>query len=93
MKLKTSKAKTPVKAKAKTKHSPMHLFVYFGFNYPHDFIEKIWGTDAIGKHMKEKFNNCYRYHGSFSVMNAFYTDLSLTNQRKLEEWILKNYKG
>lgn len=89
----TTDKKTVKKKTVKTKHSPIHLFVFFGFNYSHDFIQKIWGTDAIGKHMKEKFSNCYRYHGSYSVMNAFYTDLSAPNRRLLEAYILKNYKG
>ncbi len=89
---KAIKAKPKV-AKKTTKFSPIHLFVFFGFNYPHDFIEKVWGTDAIGKHIKEKFNNCYRYHGSYSVMNSFYTELSAPNRRLLEAYILKNYKG
>ena len=83
----------PKVAKKTTKYSPIHLFVFFGFNYPHDFIEKVWGTDNIGKHMKEKFNNCYRFHGSYSVMNAFYSDLSAPNRKLLETYILKNYKG
>ena len=89
---KTAIAKTK-KAKPTQKLSPIHLFVFFGFNYPHDFIEKIWGTDNIGKHMKEKFNNCYRFHGSYSVMNSFYVDLSTPNRKLLEAYILKNYKG
>jgi len=92
--MKTTLKKSPVKkVVAKTKNSPIHLFVYFAFNYPHDFIQKIWGTDAIGKHMKEKFNNCYRYHGSYSVMNSFYIELSAPNRRLLEAYILKNFKG
>jgi len=91
--MKKTTAIKPKVAKKVTKYSPIHLFVFFGFNYPHDFIEKVWGTGNIGKHIKEKFNNCYRYHGSYSVMNSFYTELSAPNRRLLEAYILKNYKG
>ncbi len=88
-----SKVIKPKVTKAKPKYSPIHLFVFFGYNYNYDFIQKIWGNDNIGKHMKSKFDHIYKRDGVNAVMNSFYSELDGGNRKLLETYILKNYKG
>jgi len=74
--------------------SPIHLWVYWGYNYPSDFIEKIWkGNDHMIKHLTNKFKQIYNRHGPSGVMNKFYVELDNTNREILENWVLTNYKG
>lgn len=74
--------------------SSINLFVSFCFNYPNGFIKKVWkGNDSLIDHLESKFENIYEKHNAYPVMPLFYSELSETNQKKLETWILKNYKG
>jgi len=74
--------------------SPIHKYVYFAFNYPNDFIEQTWADDEnLMTHLKSKFQGYYNKYGSASVMNYFYTELDVQNQRKLDDWIINNYNG
>jgi hypothetical protein len=73
--------------------SPINKFVYFGFNYPQDFIQQIWGDDSLANHIQTKFDKYYDTVGAAGVMNRFYVELDSENQRKLEDWIIQNYKG
>ena len=73
--------------------TPMNKIMYFGYNYPKDFIDKVWADDiGIIKHLQEKFSYLYKLYGARGVFNAFYTALDKGNQRKLEDWIEKNYE-
>lgn len=73
--------------------SQINLYVYFSFNYPHDFITRVWGSGVIADHLQSKFNGYYDSHGSRAVFNTFYVNLDSGNQKMLEDWIVTNYKG
>ena len=74
-------------------YSPIHLYVYFAFNFPSDFIEKVWANNNLMEHIKSKFDGYYNKYGADAVMNRFYVELDRENQQILEDWILKNYSG
>lgn len=71
----------------------INRFVMFGYNYPHDFIEQIWGSTCLVEHLKAKFLRYYDDYGASAVLVKFYVELDARNQKKLEDWILHNYKG
>ena len=74
--------------------SEMKKIIMFGFNYPHDFIEKVWvDNKGLVKHLEEKFNRIYEKYGSRAAFFSFYTELDSENQNLLENWIRANYKG
>lgn len=73
--------------------TPINKFVYFSYNYPQDFIKRIWGEDRIAQHLTEKFSSLYSKHGARGVMAAFYVELDMENQKMLEEYIINNYVG
>lgn len=72
--------------------SPIYLFAKFCYNYPHNFISKVW-EGWIADHLQSKFNGFYADHGSRGVMVAFYNSLDVENMKQLEDWILENYEG
>jgi hypothetical protein len=77
-------------------HTPIHKWVYFGYNYEPDFIETIWNgevSDRLIQHLKSKFNDAHRIAGNKGAMNWFYSELDSANRAILENWIIKNYKG
>jgi hypothetical protein len=74
-------------------NSPIRKYVYFSYNFPHDFIEQIWGEGAMGRHLKDKFTSYYKKHGDKAVMTAFYVNLDSENQQMLEDYIINNYRG
>lgn len=83
-----------VMLKEESSYSPIHLFMYFGWNFPDKFIESVWeGDDHLIEHFKSKFMQAYKSAGHKYCMFEFYSQLSGNNQAKLETWILKNYKG
>jgi hypothetical protein len=72
----------------------IHNFVMFGFNYPPNWIESIWGDeDWLVKHLKEKFHSIYERYGATAAFFKFYTELDGQNQDKLSTWISQNYNG
>ena len=84
----------------------IHNFVMFGFNYPPNWIESIWGgevyTDGtdfasndnwLVNHLKEKFHSIYERYGATAAFFKFYTELDGQNQDKLSTWISQNYNG
>lgn len=74
--------------------TPINKWVYFSFNYQPDFIEQVWQDDPnIMEHLKSKFMGYYNKVGAEAVMNRFYVELDDSNQKKLEDWIMANYKG
>lgn len=62
-------------------------WVYWSYNYfePAKFIKDIWGEGPFADHMMKKFI------GYNANMNRFYAELDKENQRKLAEYVLKNY--
>ena len=73
--------------------SPIHKFVYFGYNFPSDFIEKVWEDSHLVNHLRNKFDEIYARVGAKAVFNYFYINLDRGNQQKLEDWIINNYEG
>jgi len=74
--------------------SPFHKYVYFAFNYPNNWIEKIWeGNTHMIEHLNTKFNSAYSRYGSKAAMNMFYVDLDSDNQQIFEDWVMANYNG
>ena len=72
----------------------IHKWVYFAFNYPDKFIEQVWAdNNNLMNHLKSKFQGYYNQVGSSAVMNKFYVELDMENQRLLEDWVMENYKG
>ena len=54
---------------------------------PFEWIAEIWGDGVDGKHFFDKFTcECK------CDMGRFYRELSEPNQRKLSEYVLKNYR-
>lgn len=73
--------------------SPINKFVYFGYNYPQNFIEQIWGESGISTHLQSKFDKAYQSAGAGGAMNRFYVELDEGNKMMLEEYIINNYRG
>ena len=74
--------------------SPINKYVMFSYNYQPNFIGEIWSDDPnMAKHLQSKFSDYYDRVGSDAVMNKFYVNLDGENQRKLEDWIINNYRG
>jgi hypothetical protein len=68
-------------------------WVMFGYNYPPDFIQKVWGEGWLADHFQSKFNAKHEKYGANGVMNSFFSELDEGNRDLLTEWILTNYKG
>lgn len=67
--------------------------IYFGFNYPHDFIERVFGEgDSITNHLKSKFKNIYEKHGAVAFFR-FYIELDNENQKLMDDFITNEYRG
>jgi hypothetical protein len=71
--------------------SEVSRWVYFGFNYPSDFIQKVWENEMTSDHMQEKFDSYYNTVGTHGVMNKFWAELDAGNRAILEEWVKSNY--
>jgi hypothetical protein len=67
--------------------SDMAKIVYFGFNYPMNFIVDVFGDNNIAKHLENKFNQYYEKHGPNAAFFMFFTALDEENQSKMEEYI------
>lgn len=71
----------------------MKKIIYFALNFPHNFIEQVWGEEtAIGKHLRSKFNGYYSETNTYGVFVKFFVNLDGENQQILTDWI-ENYKG
>jgi hypothetical protein len=68
-------------------------FVMFGFNFPHNFIEKAFKNsgDLMIQHLKNKFDEAYDRAGSRGAMNTFYAQLDSNNQSILESYVAEYY--
>lgn len=64
-------------------------FMYFGHNYPNDFISQVW-DNRMADHLQSKFNSLYERKGTLTFFSWF-MELDINNQTTLTEWIEKNY--
>jgi len=78
---------------AKMNRTDINKYVYFSFNYPYDFIERIWAGNHLVEHLRQKYDGYCEQYGSGAAFNQFYVNLDTENQKILEGWILENYKG
>lgn len=73
----------------------INKWMYFIYNYPYDFIEKVWGERKqynFTDHLQNKFDSLYDRVGAYGVIPAFYAELDWNNRIKLMEWVMDNYK-
>ena len=69
-------------------------FMFFGYNYPHDWIEQVWKGDSIAKHLRTKFYDlCYKHSSSGHAYCEFFFEMDDENKKKLVTWISENYKA
>lgn len=67
-----------------TDKQAINKWIFFTFNYPWDFLDKVWGYNEILKsHLRKKFDG---------DMNKFYCELDKENSDKLLTWVIENYK-
>lgn len=66
-------------------------FMYFGHNYPHDFISKVWGG-SMADHLSAKFHQMYSTYGTMTFFRWF-MELDGYNKSILTEWVSANYKA
>ena len=72
-------------------NDPITKWVYWCYNY-HDPREWMQIFDDP-KHMMSKFMGIYKSYGSDAVMNRFFVELSVGNQRRLIDYVMNNYNG
>jgi hypothetical protein len=68
-------------------------FMYFGHNFPYNFISKVWGEEnSISNHLQSKFDAMAE---RYSTMTFFRWFMELDNGNKdiLTDWVEKNYKA
>ena len=68
-------------------------FMLFGYNYPNNFIAKVWEDNPnMANHLQGKFSSCYDRFGTMAYFR-WYMELDNENREKLTNWIELNYKG
>jgi hypothetical protein len=73
--------------------SDVERFMYFAFNFKHNWIDDIWKDEWIKDHLKTTFKDfCDTYNGTYGFFR-FYMYLDKENRKKLETWIKNNYEG
>lgn len=69
-----------------TEKRAINKWVFFCFNYPYDFISRVWSDEPyLAEHIQNKFNG---YGGN---VNRLYCELDSNNASKLLDWVLNNY--
>jgi hypothetical protein len=68
-------------------------FMYFGHNYPANFISKVWGIGSTSaKHLEGKFHSMYEQKGTLTFFSWF-MELDNDNKDVLINYIHNNYRG
>ena len=76
-------------------------FMYFGHNYPHNFIAKVWAGKetlteedqySLADHLTKKFHTMYEKHGTLTFFR-WYMELDNGNKAILNSYIEDNYKS
>jgi hypothetical protein len=74
-------------------------FMYFGHNYPHNFIAKAWAGKetlteddeySLADHLTKKFHTMYEKHGTLTFFR-WYMELDNGNKEILNDYIADNY--
>ena len=60
-------------------------FMYFIFNYPQDFIQKVWSDEQwLAKHIEDKWSGYHKQYGNPTLaFNKWFMELDRANQNKL----------
>lgn len=76
-------------------NSSIKLWTLYGFNFEHNFVQKVFKDEGemMVKHLQGKFDEAYRIAGMYGSFFYFWSMLDSRHQRKLQEWVLDNYKG
>ena len=78
---------------ATTKRNTVENFLYFAYNYPHNFIAKVWADDnRLKEHFEVKFSGYYEKLGSRSAVVELFFSLDHENRARLLDWVDNNYK-
>lgn len=76
-------------------------FMYFGHNYPHNFISRVWAGKellteedeySLSRHLDNKFHTMYKKHGTLTFF-IWYMELDNDNKAILNSYIEDNYKN
>tara|TARA_B110000285_G_scaffold8817_1_gene8963 strand:- start:3616 stop:3852 length:237 start_codon:yes stop_codon:yes gene_type:complete len=66
-------------------------FMYFGHNYPHDFISEVWSSNpSLADHLESKFHSMYEHKGTLTFFSWF-MELDGMNKNQLTQWVMLNY--
>lgn len=72
----------------------INKWMFFIYNYPHDFIERIWAAEPwLAAHLRGKFNGYYDANGAYGAIPSFYAELDSNNKIKMMSWVMDNYNG
>lgn len=77
-------------------HKIIYLWTMFGFNFKFDtVIEDVFGDEGewMIDHLKIKLHTAYKYAGSYGCLFYFWSELDTPHKKKLEAWVMDNYKG
>lgn len=70
----------------------INKFMFFMYNYPYNFIERVWADEKwLVEHLKGKFDYYYDKYGPYGVIPVFYSELDGSNKIKLMQWVMDNY--
>ena len=78
-----------------TNFQAINNFMYFGYNFNHDFIEQVWKAEPImAKHLRDKFNSyAVQLQSGTQAYFHWFMQLDQKNKETLTNWIETNYKG
>lgn len=70
----------------------INKWMFFIYNYPSDFIDKVWADEPyLINHLKGKFNYYYETKGAYGVIPAFYAELDSKHKVKMMSWVMDNF--
>lgn len=76
----------------KTALTAINKWMFFTYNYPYDFIAKVWGDNpSLGEHLKGKFDYYYDEYGAYGAIPKFYAELDSSNKVKMMNWVIENF--
>jgi hypothetical protein len=79
----------------KTNNESTINFMYFIYNFPYKFYEKVWEDEPwLAKHLQEKWY--YYQEKASNTADGFikwFMELDMKNRNKLLDWVEKNYNA
>lgn len=71
----------------------MTKLAYFAYNYPHNWIEEVWGEGLQATEFRQRFGAIYDKKGPTLGFWDFYMELSENNREKVNEYVVNEYRG